>query len=314
MDEQWTEILLKVEINSLETAEAIAAEISTGGIFVEDYSDMEETLPLIGGVDYIDDSLMKQDKTHGIVHIYAQKEEKDQMLESLKLALEKENVKYTIESEDIETRDWANEWKEFFKVEKLGERLVLRPSWEEYEAKDGEKVLTIDPGESFGSGKSETTSMCLEFIDKTVKGGEKVLDMGCGSGILAIGALLLGAKSAIGADVEKNAVKESRENAEINGVGGRFDVRMGNALSDAEFEKALGGDFDLILANITADVHLAMAGLYLKKLKKGGDLIVSGIISERENEVKEALCALGFEVVESKIKGEWSAIHFRISR
>ena len=312
MDEQWTEIVLRVGTAQLSCAEEIAARHSPGGIYVEDYSDMDAMLPLIGGVDYVDEALKGQDKCHGAIHVYIPSlEDPAQTAELLSIELKAAGIDFSIDSAGLEAQDWANQWKSFHHSEKVGRRLVLCPTWEEYSPKADEIVLTLDPGEAFGSGRSETTRLCLSLLDSYGSPGDRILDMGCGSGVLAIAALLLGAKSAIGVDVEKTALKESVENAALNGVGDRLSVHFGNVLSDEGLRLALGEGYDLISANIVADVHLAMGSFYYEKLKSGGILIVSGILNERAAQVKAALSNCGFTLLEELQENEWTALSFK---
>ncbi len=312
MDEQWTEIVLRVGTARLSCAEEIATKHSPGGIYVEDYSDMDAMLPLIGGVDYVDEALKGQDKCHGAIHVYIPDSENlKHTVRALSQELSAAGIDFSIDCTGLDAQDWANQWKSFHHSEKVGRRLVLCPTWEEYSPKADDIVLTLDPGEAFGSGRSETTRLCLSLLDRLISPDDRVLDMGCGSGVLAIAALLLGAKSALGVDVEKNAIKESMENAALNGVGDRLSVLFGNVLYNEELSLALGGGYDLISANIVADVHLALGSFYYEKLKSGGILIVSGILNDRAAQVKAALSDCRFTLLEELQENEWTALSLK---
>jgi ribosomal protein L11 methyltransferase len=204
--------------------------------------------------------------------------------------------------EVIEGDAWRDAWKEHFHVTPIGERLLLRPSWREIPSDAGDRVvLTIDPGGAFGSGLHESTRLVLRVIEETVRGGESVLDVGCGSGILSVAALLLGADHAIGNDIEDNAVPTTLENAENNGVGGRM-----RASTDPL--NAIEGRYDLVLANIQAPILIELAGDLKARVAEGGTLVLSGILAGQEDEVAAAFAPLAPIITAD---GEWRAITFR---
>jgi ribosomal protein L11 methyltransferase len=209
----------------------------------------------------------------------------------------------SVSSNDIGENDWVNCWKKFYKPTPVGERLVIKPSWEEYAPKEGDLIIHMDPGGAFGTGTHETTSMCLELAEKYVKKGDRVIDVGCGTAILSIAAILLGAKSARAIDIDLMAVDCARENVAQNGMEENIQVLQGDLLSGSPDEKS-----DLIFANIVADVIIMLAPDVPKKLKKGGHLICSGIIKEREDDVRQALESFGFSCEEVRRKGEWVAM------
>lgn len=194
--------------------------------------------------------------------------------------------------------EWREAWRAYFEPTEIGERLLLRPSWREAPA--GERVvLTIDPGGAFGSGIHETTRLVLAAVDDLVRGGERVLDVGCGSGILSIAALLLGAESAVGVDVDTMAVDVSNENATINGVADRFEASTRDV-------REVSGTFDLVLANIQAPILIDMADALVQRVGPGGTLVLSGILADQADEVIEAFGALRH--VATPAENEWRAI------
>ena len=202
--------------------------------------------------------------------------------------------------------EWRDAWKEHFQLTPIGERLLLRPSWREVPEDAGERVvLTIDPGGAFGSGLHESTRLVLRAIEATVKGGETVLDVGCGSGILAIAALLLGAERATGIDVEASAIPTTIENAEINGVGERLQASTAPLGS-------IEGTYALVLANIQAPILVGMAPTLVERMAQSGTLVLSGILAGQEDEVVNAFTALprGLEATISA-DGEWRAVTLR---
>lgn len=212
----------------------------------------------------------------------------------------------SVSSNEIGENDWVNCWKKFYKPTPVGERLVIKPSWEDYAPREGDLIIHMDPGGAFGTGTHETTSMCLELAEKYVKKGDIVTDVGCGTAILSIAAILLGAKRARAIDIDLMAVDCARENVAQNGMEENIVVMRGDLLSGSSDEKV-----DLIFANIVSDVIIMLASDVPKKLKEGGHLICSGIIKDREDDVSRALESLGFICEDVRRKGEWVAMCWR---
>ena len=211
--------------------------------------------------------------------------------------------------------DWENNWKIYYKPLEIGERLLVRPSWEQAEDTN-RTVLSLDPGMAFGTGSHHTTRMCLEFLEKTVKGGDDMIDLGCGSGILSIGALLLGAKQALAVDIDPIAEKIAYENAAMNDItSDKYTVLIGDVLSDAELqEKLCAKQYDVVAANIVASVIIELTKLVPRMIKPDGRYIMSGIIGERLDEVLAALDENGFEVLEVRAGDDWRAVMARPKR
>lgn len=211
--------------------------------------------------------------------------------------------------------DWENNWKIYYKPLEIGERLLVRPSWEQAEDTN-RTVLSLDPGMAFGTGSHHTTRMCLEFLEKTVKDGDDMIDLGCGSGILSIGALLLGAKEALAVDIDPIAEKIAYENAAMNDITpDNYTVLIGDVLSDAELqEKLCAKQYDVVAANIVASVIIELTKLVPRMIKPDGHYIMSGIIGERLDEVLAALDENGFEVLEVRAGDDWRAVMARPKR
>ncbi len=211
--------------------------------------------------------------------------------------------------------DWENNWKVYYKPLEIGERLLVRPSWESMED-TGRIVLSLDPGMAFGTGSHHTTRMCLELLEKTVKDGDEMVDLGCGSGILSIGALLLGAKSALAVDIDPVAEKIARENAAMNGItGDEYTVLTGDVLSDSSLqERICEKKYDVVAANIVASVIIQLTKLVPGMIKPDGRYIMSGIIGDRLDEVLAALDENGFEVLEVRSGEDWRAVMARLKR
>lgn len=299
----WFEILIKVPQDQCEKAEAIANMVVPYGIYVEDYSDLETAALEIAHIDLIDEELIARDRSHAIIHIYISKEENVvEALEFLKERLASEKIEFSIDQSSVKDSDWADNWKKFFKVTEIGEKLVIRPSWEEYDNRNSRLVLNIDPGAAFGTGTHATTRMCLELLENYVKDNTEMLDIGCGSGILSIAGALLGAKHVVGVDIDKTAVKVSNENAGINNLSGKLEFINGN-LCDKVTQK-----FDVVCANIVADVIIFLLNDIEKYMKDDAVFLCSGIIDIRENDVINALNDKGFEIIEIRNMENWRAI------
>ena len=298
---EWTDIQITVPQQYAETAEAIATMVSNGGIYIEDYRDLEQQAWEIAHVDLIEQDLLDQPRDIVKVHMYlAPDENPAEILPLFKERLEASGVEYKLETSGIEQEDWQNAWKKYYHAMDIGERLAIVPGWEDYRT-DRIRIV-MDPGMAFGTGTHETTSLCLETLDSMVKGGERVLDIGTGSGILAIAALKLGAAEAEGVDIDPMCVRTAGENAERNGVDEHFTVLVGD-LSD----KA-SGKYNIITANIVAAAILSLAPHVPVLMAPGARFIASGIIDTRKDEVLAGLRAAGLEPVEIKEKRGWVCV------
>ena len=298
---EWTDIRLTVAKADAEQAEAVATMIAEGGIYIEDYSDIEQQVAEIAHVDLIEQELLDKPRDTVIIHMYL--EPSAQPAETLALIearMEGAGIPYTVELEKVEQEDWQNGWRKYYHPMEIGRHLAVVPSWQEYET-DRVKLI-LDPGLAFGTGGHETTSLCLEALDQLVRGGERVLDIGTGSGILAIAALKLGAAQAESVDIDPVAVRTAGENAALNGVADRLTVLVGD-LSD----KA-SGQYQIITANIVANAIMALAPAVPGLMAEGGVFIASGIIDTRKEEVIAALQAAGLKVQEVKEKRGWECI------
>ncbi|HEY7295159.1 MAG TPA: 50S ribosomal protein L11 methyltransferase [Dehalococcoidia bacterium] len=213
-----------------------------------------------------------------------------------------------LQERTVHEDDWANAWKEFFRVERIGRRLVVRPSWREYAAQPGDVVLHLDPGMAFGTGQHETTRMCLIAVEELTRPGMRVLDVGCGSGILGIAAALLDADEVVALDTELVAVQATVENARRNGVQDRLHVAEGSLDERWPFGPLPVGQFDLALANIHAAAAIELAPNLCAALRAGGTLVASGIIAERLDAVLAALAVAGFAHPELRAAGDWRTV------
>ena len=294
------------------------SELGINGFEIHDSADFDEFLEnKDANWDYVDDSLMglKTVPTH--ITLYLQDNAQGlETLTELKGALagfKAENPDFygslDIEIDSVREEDWANNWKQYYKPFNVGSKLVVKPSWEEVDNTEGRKILEIDPASSFGTGQHHTTRLVMELLEGVISEGDRMLDLGCGSGILSIAGLLLGAKQAVMADIFENAVKTAAENVEKNGFGKEsYKAYCGNIIDDKALREKIGGGYNVITANIVADVIIAMSGLFRGFLAENGTLIVSGIITERLGEVLTALKEAGFTVTEQREREGWNAI------
>ena len=300
---EWTDISITVKKADAETAEAIATMIANGGIYIEDYSDLEQQVQEIAHIDLIEQELLDKDRDTVIVHMYLSPEEHPaEVLGLFRERLDASGIAYTLDTAGVEQEDWQNGWKKYYHSMEIGRRLAVVPSWESYENAQGRAVMSLDPGMAFGTGTHETTWLCLEALDEAVRGGERMLDIGTGSGILAIAALLLGAEAAEGVDIDPMCVRTAGENARRNRVNDRFKVLVGD-LSD----KA-SGQYDIITANIVAAAILSLAPHLPALMKPETLFIASGVIDTKKDEVIAGLEKAGLVVTEVREKRGWECI------
>lgn len=297
----WTEIIIEIDAKDIEKASDIASMAVPYGIYIEDYRTLEQETWEIANIDLIDEELLAKDRTKGYVHIYISPEENyKEAISFLTERYESENISHTIEHKSCKNEDWENNWKEYFKPMKIGEKLLIRPLWiDDYDAED-RAVLSIEPGLAFGSGGHNTTRLCLETLEKYIKKGDSVLDCGCGSGILSIASLLMGADNATGVDIDKLAVKTAIENGAVNGFKApKYNILNGNLVDKVT------GKFDVVVANIVADIIILFSAQVGEYLKDDGLFITSGIIESRENEVVKAFEDNNFQIAERYEDGGW---------
>ncbi len=318
---EWTEVNIYTATAGIEFLCAKLMDIGIKGFVIRDAEDFNEFLENKNGKwDYIDEDLMDLSSCETSITVYlpANSQGADMllsiraMLSELKSA-DNDGIYGRLEAElsSIREEDWANNWKQYFKPVKIGEKLVIKPSWEEYENDGSRIILEIDPASSFGTGQHHTTRLCLELLENTLKKGDRILDMGCGSGILSIGAMLLGAESAVAVDIEQNAAETAMENAVKNNISPeKYKTYYGNILTDDKLADRIDAKYDIIAANIVADVLIAMKEYFLRYVKSGGTLIVSGIIEERMYEVISSLESVGFKGPCVNVKEGWAAVQF----
>lgn len=303
MDENWTEIKIEVPAEQVDLAGDIANMVVPYGIYIEDYSNLEAEAMEIAHIDLIDEELLKKDRDKAVVHVYISPEANPaEAVSFLEERYNAEGVSHAITCASCVKEDWINNWKKYFKPIPVGEKLLIRPIWEEeFENPQHRTVIDLEPGLAFGTGTHETTRLCLELLEKYVTPECDFLDMGCGSGILSVAALLLGAKRAVGVDIDPLAVKTAVENARNNGVEDRFTGICGN------LAEKVSGKFHVVAANIVADIVILLSRDAPKFLYEDSVYIVSGIIDTREGDVLAALSDT-FEVIERREEKGWVAM------
>lgn len=295
----WTEIIAEVDAKDVGRAENIAVMAVPYGIYIEDYSSLEEEVLEIAKIDLIDEELLAKNRETARIHIYISPEDNPaEATAFLEERFRAENINFKILTDKCDVEACLDNWKKYFYPIEIGEKLLVRPVWrEDYDPK-GRTVLHLEPGIAFGTGTHETTRLCLEALEKYVSDGAAVLDVGCGSGILAVASLLLGAKSAIGIDIDELAVKSSIENAERNGVSDRYTAIHGNLADEVT------GTYDIITANIVADAIIMLSGDIEKHMHKDTVYIMSGIIDSRLEDVLSALPKT-LEIIETRTDKGW---------
>lgn len=309
---KWIRFTLDTHTDAVDLLSYKLDEIGVEGIEIEDKLPLSEADKEKMFVDILPDPVDNDGSAK--VHFYMEPENCDPE----KVMLQVQNIfqelrefceigKGTITLSETEDKDWINNWKTFFKPFRAADDIVIKPTWETYEKeKDSDILIEIDPGIAFGTGSHETTKLCIQALDKYVKEGDSVLDVGCGSGILSIAALKLGAAHATAIDIDEVAVKVAAENMAVNQIpSSRYTLYDGDLISNAFLKVKAGTGHDIVVANILADVIIPLTGVIRPHLKKGGLYITSGIIDTKEEDVRHALEENGFEILSVEHMKEW---------
>lgn len=309
----WLELKIDTSHAGLDAVTDMLEQQGVTGVMIDDEADFQSFLENNRQYwDYVDDDLLAQKKGVSRVTFYLERNEDAYgtvaAVRMAMSALKKEHPEYApllLTMADVADEDWENNWKQFYKPMEIGSRLLVVPEWEE--AADPTRVkLVLNPGLTFGTGSHATTRLCLQALDTHIHGGERVLDLGCGSGILSIAALRLGAESAFACDIDEKCVDVAYENAALNGIGkDRYTVRWGDVLTDAALRQEMGAGYDIVVANIVADVIMGLSPHVRPFLKPGGLFLCSGIIDDRAAEVQEKLKADGWDVFEQRSSEGW---------
>lgn len=314
-EDMWTKLDIFTTTSGAETVGAVLLELGINGFQVQDARDFEDFLERKAAYwDYYDEALLKLKDSETIVTAYLPGNEQGrESLAAIRQELDRlkgmdqygEWGRLDCGISGVREEDWAFGWKKYYHPSKVGERLVICPSWEKYEPQGNEVVVKLDPGMAFGTGTHESTRLCMQLMEKYITKSMKVLDLGSGSGILAISAVLLGARSAFGLDIDETSVTVAAENARLNNVSKKcrfIKDSLGNHIN---------GSYGLIFANIVADVIIEYVHHIISNLGDYGVVIVSGIIDEREQDVLDAITGAGLGVLERKTDGGWVCLACR---
>lgn len=297
---KYTEVIIELPESEIDACCEKLTELGCSGFIIENESDFNAFLENNRQYwDYVDEELTDKFKGLSRVKLYLEEgTEGDELLRAI-------SGQYSVSTSIVSDSDWENNWRQYYKPLEIGEKLLVVPEWEEAEAAQRVKLI-LDPGLMFGTGSHATTRMCLKALEKLDLSGKTVLDLGCGSGILGIGALVLGCESAVGVDIDPKAPDVVMENAALNGIGGdRLKVYAGDIIGDASLRKMLGGGYAAVLANIVSDVIIPLAPHVRQFMSEDGVFIASGIIDGREDEVIAAIENAGFTVTEHLHEEEW---------
>ena len=317
----WMEVHIQTSHDGLETVEAFLSGLGIDGVVIDDETEFHEFLEENRKCwDYVDEELLKKEAGACRVTFYLEKTEDGfSRLAQVRMALadfkatHPECAPLLMTLDELKEEDWAFGWQKYYKPMEIGRRLLVVPEWEKNTVDCGGRVpLILDPGLAFGTGSHATTQLCLQALEKTVHPGDRVLDLGCGSGILSIAALKLGAESAQAVDIDEKCLNVAYENAALNGIGrDRYTVRVGDVLSDEALRSELGGGYDIVVANIVADVILGLAPMVRQFLKPDGQFLCSGIIDDRAVEVADGLRRCGWAILETREESGWFAYSCR---
>lgn len=299
----WTQIRCECDLKDLDTVVAVMSMVDNG-LMIEDYSDVADGMNAIYG-ELLDEEIINKDKTKGAVSVYlGQDRNAPETIEMLRSRFMELGVEVSITTVGLNEDDWANCWKKYYKPVEIGKAVAIVPMWVDYENKENRVIVRMDPGMAFGSGTHETTALCAEFIEKYITAGVRALDVGTGSGILAILASKLGAATVDALDIDANAVRVAAENCEQNGV---TNIRC----LQSDLIRSASGKYDFISANIVADIIIRMAENVGDYLKDDGLLVVSGIIERQAEQVLSVFTDKGFVLVDKMDKNDWNAFVFR---
>ncbi|MCR2803196.1 50S ribosomal protein L11 methyltransferase [Paenibacillus soyae] len=319
---KWYEITISTTEEAQEMISNFLHEMGAGGVSIEESGSLNKPRDTSLGQWY---EFPLNDIPEGqavIKGYFPEGTDTDELIEALKPRIEElkdfdidiGDVAYS--AKEVDDEDWATAWKQYFKPIRVSDTLTIKPTWEDYEAREGERIIELDPGMAFGTGTHPTTALCLQTLESVVKGGEEMIDVGTGSGILAIGACRLGAKSVLALDLDPVAVSSATENVRLNGLSEQVEVKLSDLLGVLREEQAEGQEsralrvtvpVDLVVANILAEIILLFIDDVYEALKPGGIYIASGVYKNKEDDVEQGLKASGFEIVEKRRDQDWIA-------
>ena len=309
----WLELKIDTAPAGIDPVTEMLTEQGVTGVIIDDARDFKDFMAHNQAYwDYVDEALVQEKQDLCRVTFYVENSAAGYAaIAAIRMAMHAmkqahpEYAPLLLTMENVKDEDWENNWKQFYKPKEIGRRLLVIPAWEQAEA--GDRVtLVLNPGLTFGTGSHATTRLCLTALEERIHGGERVLDLGCGSGILSIAALRLGAQSAFACDIDEKCIDVAYENAALNGIGrDRLTVRQGDATREGPLRDAIGTGYDVVVANIVADVIISLAPQVRHFLKKDGWFLTSGIIDQRAGEVAAALRAAGWDIVKESASEGW---------
>ena len=303
MDMQWIQIKVTGKTTDLDTISAVMSMVDNS-LQIEDFSDVT-TDGMYGAL--LDESLLNADKTKASVSVYIPETKSvAEAVAFIEAQLSASGTEYSLETIGCREEDWSESWKKYYHPIKVG-KIVVVPAWEDYTPADGEIIVTMDPGMAFGTGTHETTRLVISMLEKYVHDGDRMLDVGCGSGILAICAKKLGARECAAYDIDPTAVKVARENIAASGVE-NVSCDVSDLLKGVDLS---GGKYNIVAANIVADIIIRMMPDIAKYMAEGATLIASGIICPRREEVEACMAENGFEVFDELVENDWCALAVR---
>lgn len=316
----WIQVTIETTSQGIEPVSGRLYQLGVTGLEIEDANDFNDFLENSRPYwDYVDDSLMTRATAPTVIRAYlTDNASGHEMLMSIRQTLDALKAldsdaafgSLRVSLTNMQEKDWAENWKQYYKPIKIGKKILIRPEWESVDNTEGRIVFQINPGMSFGTGTHESTQLCIEQLETLVKPGMHVLDLGCGSGILSILAVMLGADYAFAIDIDPNAVKIAQENAKKNHLTAQqYEAMAGDILTDADVQAACRKErYDIVVANIVADVIIALSAQIRPLLKPNGIFLCSGIIEGRYDDVKAALQQAGFTLIHTEKKREWLAL------
>ncbi|MFA9375331.1 MAG: 50S ribosomal protein L11 methyltransferase [Lachnotalea sp.] len=311
---KWNKFTVKTTTEAEDIVSSTLMDLGVEGVEIVDKVPLTESDKKLMFVDILPDP-GDDDKIAYLSFYIDSEEDTKELLQNIRNEFEElrkfmDIGECTIEESQTEDKDWVNNWKQYFKQFTVDD-ILIKPSWEEIKPEDHDKLMIqIDPGTAFGTGMHETTQLCIRQLKKYITSTTKLLDVGCGSGILSIVSLKLGAASALGLDIDSNAINASKENAQVNHIPeDQFEIMIGNILEDESLQESAGYEkYDIVVANILANVLVPLTPIIMKNLKSGGYYITSGIIDTKEEEVVAAVKKNGLEVIEITHQGEWVSV------
>ncbi len=309
---EWLELIVHTTTEGTDPVSDILMEAGASGTMIEDRADIPDPDKPHGIWEIIDPKLLENMPEDVLVHAWFEENPSlPSLVESLRNRLSEmgrsaQNFgSLQLELRSVNDQSWTDVWKKYFKPFYAADHLVVKPTWEPFDPAPGDRVIEIDPGMAFGSGTHETTGMCLSMLEEVVSGGEEIIDVGTGSGILAIGAALLGAGRVLATDIDPDAVRVAAENVRNNHVDHIVSVTQGNLLDHVSTV------CDICVANIISDVIISFAAPLMPHIRPGGLFLCSGIVSVRADEVAQSLTDAGYEILRKQTRGEWTAFMSR---